>query len=96
MSNDVKLSKRCLLSKNQIPGLWKVHKKYIDIMRFIRIDINFDITYDGNKNPQCVHRKYFWTILETFIFDVKLDINICKPYYVNLLLFVNLLHSPEI
>ena len=27
MSNDVKLSKRCLLSKNQIPGLWKVHKK---------------------------------------------------------------------
>ena len=48
------------------------------------------------KTPQSVHRKYFWTILVTFIFDVKLDINICKPYYVNLLFFVNLLHSPEI
>ena len=48
------------------------------------------------KYPQSVHRKYFWTILVTFIFDVKLDINICKPYYVNLLFFVNLLHSPEI
>ena len=48
------------------------------------------------KNPQNVHRKYFWTILVTFIFDVKLDINICESYYVNLLVFVNLLHSPEI
>ena len=56
-------------------------------MRFTHIDINFDITYDGNQNPQSVHRKYFWTILVTFIFDVKLDINICKPCYVNLLFF---------
>ena len=64
-------------------------------MRFTHIDIKFDITYDGNKNPQSVHGKYFWTILVTFIFDVKLDINICKPY-VNLLFFVNLLHSPDI
>ena len=48
------------------------------------------------KNPQIVHRKYFWTILVTFIFDVKLDINICKPCYVNLLFFVNVLYSPEI
>ena len=48
------------------------------------------------KNPQSVHRKYFWTILVTFIFDIKLDINICKPCYVNLLFFVNLLHGPEI
>ena len=65
-------------------------------MRFTHIDINFDFTYDDNQNPQSVHRKYFWTILVTFIFDVKLDINICKPYYGNLLFFVNLLHSPEI
>ena len=54
-------------------------------MRFSHIDINFDITYDGNKKPSKRHRKYFWTILVTFIFDIKLDINICKPYYVNLL-----------
>ena len=48
------------------------------------------------KNSQSVHRKYFWAILMTFIFDFKLGINICKPHYVNLLFFVNLLHSPEI
>ena len=48
------------------------------------------------KNPQSVHRKYFWAILVTFIFDIKLDINICKPHYVNWLFFVNLLYSPEI
>ena len=32
-------------------------QKLIDIVRFTHIDINFDITYDGNKNPQNVHRK---------------------------------------
>ena len=26
------------------------------------------------KNPQNVHRKYFWAILMTFISDVKIDI----------------------
>ena len=45
------------------------------------------------KNPQNVHRNYFWAILLTFIFDIKIDINICEPHYVNLFFFVNLLHS---
>ena len=36
------------------------------------------------KNPQNVHRKCFWIILVTFIFDVKTDINMCEPHYVNL------------
>ena len=36
------------------------------------------------KNPQNVHRNYFWAILLTFIFDVKIEINICEPHYVNL------------
>ena len=44
------------------------------------------------KNPQNVHRNYFWAILLTFIFDIKIGINICEPHYVNLF-FVNLLHS---
>ena len=35
------------------------------------------------KNPQNVHRKCFWTILVTFIFDVKIDVNMCEPHYVN-------------
>ena len=36
------------------------------------------------KNPQNVHRKCFWTILLTFIFDVKIDVKMCEPHYVNL------------
>ena len=36
------------------------------------------------KNPQNVHRKYFWTILVTFIFEVKIDVNMCEPHYANL------------
>ena len=28
------------------------------------------------KNPQNVHRKFFWPILMTFIYDVKIDVNI--------------------
>ena len=32
------------------------------------------------KKPQNVHRKCFWTILVTFIFDVKIDVNICEPH----------------
>ena len=35
----------------------------------------------------------FWGFLITIIFDVKIDINMCEPHYVNLF-FVNLLHSP--
>ena len=26
-------------------------KKKLDIMRFTHIDVNFDITYDGDQNP---------------------------------------------
>ena len=29
----------------------EVHKKIIDIMRFTHIDVNFDVTYDGDHNP---------------------------------------------
>ena len=36
------------------------------------------------KNP--VHRKYFWPIL-MFISDIKIDINMCEPHYVNLFFF---------
>ena len=36
------------------------------------------------KNSQNVCRKYFWPILMTFISDIKIDVNICEPHYVNL------------
>ena len=51
-------------------------------MRFTHIDINFDMMV--TRNPQNVHRKYFWAILMTFISDVKIDINMCEPHYVYL------------
>ena len=43
-------------------------------MRFTHIDINLMSHMMVTKNPQNVHRKYFWAILLTFIFDVKIDI----------------------
>ena len=51
MSNDVKSSKRCQLSKNQISWLWRRFTKKIDIMKFTHIDVNFDVTYDCNQKP---------------------------------------------
>ena len=48
------------------------------------------------KNPQNVHRKYFWAILMTFISDIKIDVNMCEPHYVYLFFFVNFLHSPDV
>ena len=41
------------------------------------------------KNPQNVHRNYFWAILLTFIFNIKIDINICEPHYVNFFLWTS-------
>ena len=35
------------------------------------------------KTPQNVHRKCFSTILVIFIFDIKIDVNMCEPHYVN-------------
>ena len=95
MSNDVKLSKRCLLLKIKYLDYGKFTKNKLTwwgshILTSILIS-HMTVT----KNPQSVHRKYFWAILVTFIFDIRLDINICKPHYVNLF-FVNLLYSPEI
>ena len=40
-------------------------------MRFTHIDLNFDVTYDGDQKPS----KCFWTILVTFLFDIKIDVN---------------------
>ena len=67
------------VKKSNILTMEEVHKK-IDVMRFAHIDVNFDITYDGNQKPAKCALKYFRLNLVTFIFDVKLDINICKPH----------------
>ena len=52
MSKDVKLSKRCQMSRKQTGRLWRrFTKKLIDIMWFTHIDINFDITYHDHQKP---------------------------------------------
>ena len=68
-------------------------KKLIDIMRFTHIDINFAIKCDGDQKPSKCTLNVFLTNLVTFIFYVKIDVNMCEPYYVNIF-FVNPLHSP--
>ena len=82
-------------AKNQTPRLWRSFTKKnkwtqwgLHILTSI-LTSHMMVT----KNPQIVHKNYFWAILLTFIFDVKIDVNICEPHYVNLLFFVNLLHS---
>ena len=73
------------MSKNQIPRLWRrcTKKKFTQWGSHILMSILMSHMM-VTKNPQNVHRKYFWAILLTFIFDIKIDINICEPHYLNL------------
>ena len=61
---DVKLSKRCQMSKSQTHGLWRrFTKKKIDIMRFTHIDVNFDVTWWWPKTlKMCIESVFeqFW------------------------------------
>ena len=51
---------------------------------------NMKVTKIVQKHFLCT----FWGFLVTIICDIKIDINMCEPHYVNLFFFVNLLHSP--
>ena len=83
---DVKLSKRCQMSKIQTPRLWRRFTKKLnwhnEVHRYWRQFWRHK--WWSLKNPQNVHRNSFWPILKTFISDVKIDINMCEPHYVNL------------
>ena len=52
----------------------------------------------SNMKVTKIHQKYFLctfcSFLVTIICDIKIDINMCEPHYVNF--FVNLLHSQDI
>ena len=51
MSKDVKLSKRCQMSKKQTGRLWRrITKKLIEIMWFTDIDITY---HDHQKPSKC-------------------------------------------
>ena len=57
-------------------------------MRFTDIDVKFDVKYEGHQNWSKYFLCTFWGFLVTIICDIKIDINLCEPHYVNLF-FVN-------
>ena len=61
-------------------------KKKIDTMRFIDIDVNFDVTYGGHQNWSKILSMDILSILVTITCDVKIDINMCEPHCVNFFL----------
>ena len=63
-------------------------------MRFTNIDVNFDIKYETQQNWSKILSMHILRVLVTIIFDVKIGVNISKPYCVHLFFCVNLLHSP--
>ena len=89
---DVKLSKRCQVvkkmsnvKKSNTCTMEEVHKKinwHNEVHTYWTSILTSHMMV--TKIPQIVHRKCFWTILVTFIFDVKIDVNMCEPHYVNL------------
>ena len=83
---DVKLSKRCQMSKNQTPRLWRrftkkfnwhneVHRYWCQFWRH---------KWWSLKTLKMLIESNFGAILMTFISDIKFDINICEPQYVNI------------
>ena len=65
-------------------------------MRFTDIDVNFDVRYEGHQNCPKILSMNILRVLVTIMCDIKIDINICEPHYVNLFFSVNLLHSPGV
>ena len=53
-------------------------------MRFTHIDIKLDVKYEGHQIVQNHFLYPFGGFLVTIICDVKIDISMCEPHYVNL------------
>ena len=70
---DVKLSKRCQMSKNQTHRLWRRFTKKLNWHNEVHTHWHQFLTSHMmvTKNPQNVHRKCFWGFLVTIICDVK-------------------------
>ena len=65
-------------------------------MRFTHTDVNFDVTDDGHqKTLKMSIESIFVPILMTLTCDIKIDVNMCEPHYVNLF-FVDLLHGLDL
>ena len=82
MSKDVKLSKRCQMSKNLTPRRFTKtinwHNEVYTLMSILTSHMMV------TKTPQNVNRKYFCAILMTLISDIKIDVSMCEPNYVNM------------
>ena len=83
------------IKKSNISTMEEVHtkNKFTQWCSHILTSIlmsNMKVTKIFQKHFLCT----FWGFLVTIICDVKIDINMCEPHYVNLFFFVNLLHSP--
>ena len=56
-------------------------------MRFTHIDVNFDVKYEGDQNCSKTLSMHILRVFGpwgTIICDIKIDINMCEPHYVNL------------
>ena len=56
-------------------------------MRFIDIDVHFDITHEGHQNWSKILSMDILRVLVTIICDIKIDVNICEAHCVNLLFY---------
>ena len=83
---NVKLSKRCQMSKNQTPGLWRRFTKKINWHNEVHTYWRqfWHHKWWSLKTLKMFIEIIFWAILMTFISDVKIDVNMCEPHYVNL------------
>ena len=73
--------KRCQMSKIKYLDYGGGSQKKIDIMRFTHIDVNFDVTYDGNKYLQdvveSIFGQFWWP---SYLTSNLTSISICKPH----------------
>ena len=52
-------------------------------MMFTHIDFNFDVKYEGHQNLSKILSMDIFNRLVMIICDIKIDVNICEPHYVN-------------
>ena len=53
-------------------------------MRFTDIDVKFDVKHEGHQNWSKKLSMHILRGLGTIRCDIKIDVNMCEPHYVNL------------
>ena len=79
------MSKRCQLPNNQTPGLWRRFTKKNKMTQW-GSQIFMSILTSHMKVIK-IGQKYFlwtfWGFLVSIICDIKIDVKMCEPHYVN-------------